>query len=73
MPQQVHLEEVDPHGIILPQKSPEGCIGDPSIDVVVRVWNFGIVLIETLPDDSGSPGDAGEQFIGCLIGLHGKV
>ncbi len=64
---QVHLEEVDPHGIILPQKSPEGCIGDPSVNVVMWVWNFGVILIEALMDDSGSPGDAGEQFICCLI------
>ncbi len=49
--EQVHLEEVDPHGIILPQKSPEGCIGDPSVDVVVWVRNFGVVLIEALPND----------------------
>ena len=51
--EQVHFEEVDPHGIILPQKSPEGCIGDPSVDVVVWVRDFGVVLVEALPDDSG--------------------
>ncbi len=65
--EQVHPEEVDPHGIILSQESPESCVGDPSVDVVVWVQNFGVVLVEALPDDSGSPGDVGEQLIGCLV------
>ncbi len=65
--EQVHLEEVDPHGIILSQKSPESSVGDPSVNIVVWVWNFGVVLVEALPDDSRSPGDAGEQFIGRFV------
>ena len=39
----------------------------------MRVRNFGVVLIEALPDDSRGPGDAGEQLIGCFIWLHGQV
>ncbi len=65
--EQVHLEEVDPHGIILSQESPESCVGDPSVNVIVWVRNFGVVLVEALLDDPGSPGDAGEQLVGCLI------
>ncbi len=38
--------KVDPHGIILPQKSSEGRIGDPSVDVIVRVRNFGVVFVQ---------------------------
>ena len=37
------------------------------------VPNFGIVLIEALPDDSCGPGDAGEQLIGRFVWLHGQV
>ncbi len=65
--EQVHLEEVDPHGIILSQKPPESCVRDSSIDVIMWVRNFGVILIEALPDDSGIPGDAGEQFIGHFV------
>ena len=34
---------------------------------------FGVVVIEALPDDSGSPGDVGEQFVGCFVWLNGQV
>ncbi len=65
--EQVHLEEVDPHGVILSQESPESCVGDSSVNVVVWVRNLGIVLVKALPIDSCSPGDAGEQFVGRLV------
>jgi hypothetical protein len=65
--EQVHFEEIDPHGIVLSQEPPESVVGDSSVDVIVWVRNFGVVLIEALPDDSGSPGDAGEQFVCSLI------
>ncbi len=65
--EKVHFEEVDPHRIVLPQEPQESVVGDSSVDVIVRVRNFGIVLIEAFPDDSGSPGDAGEQFVGCFV------
>jgi hypothetical protein len=58
--EQVHLEKVDPHGIVLSQEPPESVVGDSSVDVIMGVRNFGVVLIEALPDDSGSPGDGGE-------------
>ncbi len=63
----VHFEEVDPHGVVLSEEPPERFVGDSSVDVIVRVQNFGVVLVEALPDDSGSPGDAGEQFICSFI------
>ncbi len=65
--EKVHFEEVDPHGIVLSQEPSERVVGDSSVDVVVWVRDFGVVLIEALPDDSGGPGDAGEQFVCCLI------
>jgi hypothetical protein len=70
-----HFEKVhlDPHRVVLPQESLESVVGDSSVDIVVRVWNFGVVLIKALPDDSGGPGDAGEQFVGCFVWFHGQV
>ncbi len=61
------LKKIDPHGIVLSQEPPESVVGNSSVDVIVWVRNFGIILIEALPDDSGSPGDAGEQFVCCFI------
>ena len=54
--EKVHLEEVDPHGVVLSQEPPESVVGNSSIDVVVRVRDFGVVFV----DDSCSPCDAGE-------------
>ena len=56
----VHFEKVDPHCVVLSQEPPESVVGNSSIDVVMRVRDFGVVVIEVLPDDSGSPGDASE-------------
>ncbi len=57
----------------MPQEPPERVVGNSSIDVIMRVRNLGVVLIEALPDDPGSPGDAGEQLVGRFIWLHGQV
>jgi hypothetical protein len=65
--EKVHFEEVDPHGIVLSQEPPERVVGDSSVEIVVWVRNFGVVLIEALPDDSGGPGDAGEQFVCSFV------
>ncbi len=70
---QVYLEKVDPHRIILSQEPPEWVVGNSSIDVIVWVQNFGVAVIEAFPDDSGSPGDAGEQLVCCFVWLHGQV
>ena len=54
------IEKVDPQRVVLPQEPPESVVGNSSIDVIMRVRDFGVVVIEVLPDDSGSPGDASE-------------
>ncbi len=35
-------------------------VGDSSVNVVVGVRNFGIVLVKAFPDDSCGPGDSGK-------------
>jgi hypothetical protein len=48
-------------------------VGDSTIDVVVWVRNFGIIVIEAFPDDPGSPGDAGKKPVGRFIWFHSQV
>jgi len=57
--EQVHLEEVEHHGSLLPLEGPESLVGNSVIDIVVWIWGEGSVLQETFFDDSDRPGDSG--------------
>jgi len=71
--EQIHFEEVEHHGRVLPFECPESLVGDAVVDVVVRIRGDGSVVHKAFFNDSDRPGDSGKQLICHLVRLHGQV
>ena len=71
--EQVHFDEVEHHGPVLPFEGPEGLVGDAMVNVVERIRGDSSIAFKALLHDSNRSGDLGEQLVCGFVRLHGQV